>query len=343
MTTSGLGLSVAVLAFGASTIYLAVQLGDERAHSEQLINETRALNARIAELEKARAEPRPAVSGVFGAINMQPGQSVSVALPPPPTPAAKTEARRDHLEAVLVNGPSLQPNSEAFQKIIRAQMRAQNKQIYADVGTQLGLRKEDASKLIDLLTDQQADGMGISHETMDQTERMRLMNEARRENQAKIADLLGPEKLKLLEQYQQTIPVRQEVDMLARQLDGSDAAPLSEDQRKRLLAALIEERNLAPAPDYRRGNTGEDFKTTYLDWQENYNARVAAHARSVLDAEQYAAYDQYQQWQKEMNEQMRSAAGPRGTVMYSTAAPGTMVGEVSVALPLSDEKPGKEP
>ena len=138
-------------------------------------------------------------------------------------------------------------------------MRAQNKQMYADVGSQLGLSREDASKLIDLLTDQHVDGMAISREATDPTERMRLMNEARRENQAKIADLLGPEKLKLLEQYQQTIPVRQEVDMLARQLEGSDAAPLSDDQRKRLLAAIIEERKLVPPPDYRQRHARRGF------------------------------------------------------------------------------------
>ena len=344
MTTSGLGLSIAVLAFGASTIYLAVQLGNERAHSEQLATETRALNARIGELEKARAEPRIAMNGIFSGINTQPGESVSVALPPPPSTAARTEARADMLESVVVNGPSMQPSSEAFRKIMRSQMRAQNKQIYADVGAQLGLSKEDASKLIDLLTDQHVDGMGISRETTDPNERVRLMNEARRENEQKIADLLGPEKLKQLEQYQQTIPARQEMDMLARQLDGSDADPLSSDQRKRLLAALIEERGRIPAPDFRRSTTSEDFKKAYLDWQDDYNARIAAQARSILDAEQYSAYDQYQQWQKEMNVQMRSAVGPHGNVMFTTAAPAMLVGDsIAITTTTSEVQPPESP
>ena len=163
--------------------------------------------------------------------------------------------------------------------------------------------------------------MGFRATTTDPTERMRLMNEARRENQAKIAELLGPEKLKLLEQYQQTIPVRQEVDMLARQLDGSDAAPLSEDQRKRLLAALIEERNRIPTPDIAAAPRGEDFKKTYLEWQDDYNERVAAQARSILDAEQYAAYDEYQQWQKEMNEQMSTGDSAGGRAATSCSPP----------------------
>ena len=72
MKTSGLGLAIAVVAFAASTFYLAVQLRDERAHSEELADATQALNARIAELEKARGARRP-VSGSFGAIDMAPG------------------------------------------------------------------------------------------------------------------------------------------------------------------------------------------------------------------------------------------------------------------------------
>lgn len=338
MKTSTLSLAIATVAFGASTIYLAQRLHDELEHSDQVARETRALNTRVAALEKARAEPPRAVSGIFGAVNMAPGTTASVPLPPPP--AGNSEARPQALEAVVVNGPSMAPpHGEAFRKMIRAQMRAQNKQMYADVGTQLGLTREEANKLIDLLTDQHVDGMGISRDSTDPNERLRQMNEARRENQAKIADLLGPEKLKSLEQYQQTIPVRQEVDMLARQLDGSDATPLSDDQRKRLLAALIEERNQVPAPNYDRGTTGEEFKNAYINWQDDYNARVAAQARSILDAEQYAAYDEYQQWQREMNVQMRAADPSGGAVMFSTAS-GSVVGEAAV---MTSTAPGENP
>ena len=124
MTTSGLGLSIAVLAFGASTIYLAVQLSEERAHSEQLADETRALNARIAELEKARAEPRLAVSGTSAVRRHQHGawQDRERLTAAASRPRPKRNAHS--VEAVLVNGPSMQPRSEAFRKMMRSQMRA---------------------------------------------------------------------------------------------------------------------------------------------------------------------------------------------------------------------------
>ena len=331
MKASGLGLSIAVVAFGASSIYLAVQLNEERAHSEQLAEATRALNARIAELEKARPDTRYAMSGTFSAINAAPGSIISAA--PPSTAESKSRG----VETTVMNGPPLPMQSEAFRQMMRTQMRAQNKKIYADVGSHLGLSRDDANKLIDLLTDQNSDGFGISRET-DPAERARLLNDAQRENEAKIADLLGPEKLRLLREYQQTLPSRQELDMLAQQLEGSDAASLNDEQRKRLLAALVEERNRIPAPGYSRGTTSEEYMKAYGDWQDEYNARVAAQFRGILNTEQYAAYDQYQQWQKEMNAQMRMASGPSGGVIYSAVAPGTIVGETAIVTTTSESE-----
>jgi outer membrane murein-binding lipoprotein Lpp len=342
MKTSGLSLAIAVLAFAASTIYLAVQLSEERAHSEQLVDATRALNARIAELEKGRDDRRFAMNGTFGSANLPPGAMQNAQLPPPP---AASEWQSDAQAAVGVNGSFTPPQSEAFQKMMRAQLRSYNKQMYADVGAQMGLTREEVNKLIDLLTDQQSGGLAIPDGVTDPVEIQRLMEEASRENKAKIASLLGPEKLESLEDYQRSLPARQELDMVARQIEGSDAAPLNEDQRKRLLAALIEERKRIPSPQFPTGTgTGtaadaNDFAKTYSEWQADYNARVAAQARGILNTEQYTAYDDYVKWQKEMNEQMHIQR-----VQGSVAAPGVMVGETSVVTATAtttDVKPGK--
>src|SRR5688572_1516740 len=56
MKPSMLGLLIAAGAFGASTIYLAAQLNDERAHADEVLEQSRVLSARIAELEAARTE-----------------------------------------------------------------------------------------------------------------------------------------------------------------------------------------------------------------------------------------------------------------------------------------------
>jgi hypothetical protein len=342
MKTSALSLAIAVLAFGASTIYLAVQLGEERAHSEQLADATRALNSRIAELEKARDASRLAVNGTFGSVNLPSDATLNGQAPPPPTATAVPPGERS---AAAMNQMIFRPQGEAFQKMMRAQMRAQNKQMYADVGAQLGLSREDANQLIDLLTDQHSGGLGVSGDVTDSAERERLMEEATRENKAKIANLLGPEKLQLFEEYQQSIPARQELDVLVRQLEGSDAAPLNNDQRKRLLAALMEERKRIPLPQFPPGTDHGEFAKAYSDWQADYNARVAAQARNILNSEQYAAYDDYHQWQQEMNEQMNRARiqnGGDGNMTFTTTAPGVIVGEsVDLTVAESEEKPKK--
>lgn len=336
MKTSSLSLAIAVLAFGASTIYLAVQLSEERAHSEELADATRALNARIADLENARAAP-PAISGSFGALDMAPGLTRSAASP------ANADAQPEVFEAALVNAPPMPPRSAAFQKMIRSQIRAQNRQTYSDAGSELGLSREDANKLIDLLTEQQVSGIGASRDVADVAERERLMDASLREYKTQIADLLGPEKLKLLEEYQQSIPARQELDMLARQLEGSDAAALSSDQRKRLIAALTEERKRVPVPVPSERGGPDEYAKLYSDWQDDYSARVASQARPILNAEQYAAFDEYQQAQKEMRDQMthwRIQAGRGNGAIFTTAAPGAAVEATIVTTTRdSDEQP----
>ena len=69
MKTSALSLSIAVLAFGASTIYLAVQLSEERAHSEQLASASRAQCSR-RRARKARDEGRFAMKDTFGGVSI---------------------------------------------------------------------------------------------------------------------------------------------------------------------------------------------------------------------------------------------------------------------------------
>src|SRR5688500_14562261 len=146
MKTPVLGLLVAALAFAGSTIYLSLQLREERLQADKLTEVTRDLNARIAELEKTRAESRLAVAGTFGSATVSGGAHMVA-----PRAAAQQNAAADVVEGVIVNAP---PPSEAFVKMMRAQMRANNKRIYADVGAALGLSKDEANRLIDLLTDQ---------------------------------------------------------------------------------------------------------------------------------------------------------------------------------------------
>jgi len=340
MKASVLGLLVAAVAFGASTIYLSVQLAEERANADKLAEVTRGLNARIAELEKARAERRYAGGGVFEGGAFARG---GVPVGPPHGAADMTELKVDSADAGPPAAVFQAPRGEAFKKMMRGQIRANNKQLYADVGAQLGLSKDDASKLIDLITDQQVNSFDRMRDAASEEDRRRLMDDAHREDEAAIANLIGADKADALAEYMKTIPARQELAMLSRQLEGSDAS-LNADQNKRMLAVLVEERQRVPMPKLSDSATQEEFAKSYSDWQTDYNERVESQARSILNTEQLQAYNDYQQWQKEMRTQMatmrpgRGPRGPGGGVVFSMAAP--IGADVAVAT-TPTEKPRK--
>jgi outer membrane murein-binding lipoprotein Lpp len=336
MKPSILGLLIAAVALGASTIYLSVQLQEERAQADKVAETMRTLNARIAELEKMR-ETRFASSGVFGAGALEQGMSIG----PPPPPAEKAETKTDFTDVVAIGGPP-PPRSEAFQKMMRSQVRANNKRIYADLGTKLGLSKEDTSRLIDMLTDQQVDRFGrMSEVSADPVERQRAIEDARRDHQAEIENFLGASKTAALRDYQETIPARQEVEAIARQLEGSDAT-LSEDQQQRMLAALVEERKRIPMPKMSDITTPEEYSKAYAEWQSGYDERVNSQVHGILNSEQTAAYSEYQQWQKEMREQVVTRRAGRGNnIMFSTVAAPIAGEAVILVAPPPEEKPRK--
>lgn len=140
------------------------------------------------------------------------------------------------------------------------------------------------------------------------------------------------------------MPARGEVEMIARQLEGTDA-PLKDDQRGKLVAALAEERGRVPMPQFDGNGDPETYSKLLNDWQADYEQRANAQARAILDNEQYSTYSEYQQWQKEMREQfaisrraMPPGPGPRGNVVYATPGTAVAIGAVPLPPPPEPEK-----
>ncbi len=328
MNRSILGLSLAAVAFAASTLYLYRQVGAERARADEVTELSRRLNARLSELEQAKA--------AFAQRRVDPrGSSGHLAMTgsgtPPPPPAAADPGEIRELDGTAA-GSFLRPDrSPAMQKMMKVQMRANSKRMYADFAAQQGLGKDQANALYDLLTEQQM----ANFEPHD-------FEEQRREQQRQLADLLGASGADALQNYQESMPARSEVEMIARQLDGVDAG-LSDDQRKRLVSALTEERGRVAQPDYSQfGSDSEAFGKALNEWQDDYNERTASRARGILDTEQLGAYNEYQQWQKEMREQFPvMGPGPRRFRAAGVAVggaipvgPPAMVLDTVVAAPL---------
>lgn len=334
MKAAIVGLSVATVAFGGSTIYLRQQLADARERAAQHEAITRQLNARLAELEKSRQElAQRHMGGSNGFISGSLGAGEAVALPAvPPAVASKSGEPEQPVWTMRRHEPSA-----AMQKMFRKQMRASNRRIYADVGSKLRLDKETTNKLIDLITEQQAAGMNFVMPGEDPAEVARRGEQVQRDHETALNDLIGPDRVVALKEYQKTLPARMEVESLVRQLASNDVL-VSEEQRRKLVDVYVEERTRVPYPVPYEGIDPEAYGKSVMAWQDDYENRVSAEATRILDSDQLAAYNEIQQWQKEMRAQLAPIGAAadvqlrRGVASATMFAPATAVGAVSVAI-----------
>jgi hypothetical protein len=278
----------------------------------------------------------PQVEGAMAALGPPPGNGPPPDADEPPHPKGPNGFNR---------APPEMP--AAMLKMMRSNMRAQNKRLYFDLQSKLGLTDEQNSALLDLLAEQQSQGF--------RTRRSQNPEEARatwEADQAKrksdIADLRGSAKAAEFEEYQKTMPARSELMMISQQLEGVET-PLNDDQRTRMLAALVEERERIPVPTYSDGTAQDEMQKTYNEWQTDYEKRVADRARSILSSEQLGTYAEYQDWQKEMREQFAAQGpgalplrGPRGNAMFMAAPAGGVAFAVS-SDPASSSPTEKSP
>jgi hypothetical protein len=340
-----LGLTVATVVFGASSLYLWRQLSVERDRAAQVEQTTQKLNARIAVLENSRVQfdqrrvgnPNTYVTGTFG-NGSAPGGPLADAVP-----VQGNKEGSGHNVWSSGPGPEM---PQAMKRMMRAQMRTHNKRVYADVGESLGLSKDTAAKLIELISDQQAFGLDAMREGTDSAHQF---EDIRRQQDAAIADLIGPEKMQAWTDYQQSMPARQDFEMIANQLDSSEVS-LTPDQSKKLLAAYVEERGRVPMPQWTEGGDNAEYAKSVTAWQEDYNRRVADEADRILNPEQLTAYNDIQQWQKEMREQLTvvtnatpvATAGthpPRGFTAVTFTSNGALEATTSSELPAPPSAP----
>jgi hypothetical protein len=315
MKTSMLGLAISTVAFGASTVYLWNQLTTEREQAVAVREANAQLNARIVEIEKRQAEfaeRRMGGPGTFeGAVMARAGSVPEKGLPPDDERVFTT------VKAASGHRPPDMP--AAMMKMMRANVRAQNKRTYFDLQAKLGLTDEQTDALLEMLTDQQTQGFRSPGRNLDPEQARAWWEEEQSKRKAAVTDLLGTTKAAEFEEYQKSMPSRSELSMLSQQLEGADI-PLSDTQRSRMLEALIEERDRIPMPSYADGTPQEDMAKAYNEWQTDYEKRVAEQARSILTAEQLNTYNEYAQWQKEMREQFASGMPPmRGPMMRGNA------------------------
>ena len=338
-----LGLIVATAACGASALYLWQQLHAEREQASIVEQSMRQLQARVAELEQARGQfAQRRMAGAPGLVGGRFGQGA--APPPPPVTAVSPEFGPDSQRWEDARQPQ---RSATFKKVMRAQFRASNKQMLADVIAELSLDKETADKLIDLMTSQQVAAFEEVPAEVDPANLPQRFEDIQRQNEAAIAALLGPEKAQKLNEYQQSMPARSEFEMLARQLEANDM-PLSAEQSRKLLAAYVDEHRRSPMPVAEpQGGSMDNYIKAYGEWEADYSRRLADAAVGILDAEQITMFRDNQQWQQEMRAQaspmfFRSTGGGNLTVSgaavpFGATATMTLVAPTPAPPPKADE------
>lgn len=306
-----LGLAVATAVFAGTSLYLWSQLSDERLRTAQVLKTSQQLQARLAAVEKARGEFNQlrmangggAITGGFGSSGPNG--------PAPVTAATSADGETTQGRPLwTMNTPSSSP---AFQKMMRSRIRADTRRQYVDVGEKLGLSKEKAAQLVELLADQQMDHTVQVFEHQDQQDAQRDYDQKQREQEAAISDLIGADKAQALKEYEESIPARMEAEMLARQLEDQGAA-LSDAQKKKFVTVVIKERTRVPMPEYVEGSDRAEFVKSVEAWRNDYQEHIANEASDFLSAEQLSAYNENQQMERDMREQFAamSAANPPG-------------------------------
>jgi hypothetical protein len=320
-----LGLALSTVAFGASTVYLWIQLDAVQVQAEAMDAANARLTTRVAELQRRReqlaAQQFAAASGSVpheSRVHI-PGSQTGAG--PGPSNAGPVWTIENH------DGAEPPPMPEAMLKMVRANVRAQTKRMYFDLQSKLGLTDAQTSDLLDLLADEHT--VGFKGPRNHDPERAREYWETEQaKRKAAIENLLGSAKAVAFEEYQQSMPVRSELMTIAQQLDGVET-PLTDSQRSRLLDALVAERERIPMPSFAQGTSPEDSTKAYDDWQTDYEKRVADAARGILTSEQLNTFNQYQQWQHEMRQQLGSQvvgsgpAAPVGATFVADGPPGS--------------------
>jgi hypothetical protein len=109
-----------------------------------------------------------------------------------------------------------------------------------------------------------------------------------------------------------------------------------------------------PMPQGYEGMDPEAYQKSVNAWQDDYNRRTSEEAARILNSDQLTAFNEMQQWQKEMRDNMadvpptpgmvgRSRRGMAGgnAVMFSTVGVVSAAGSVAVAAP--EPAQGKKP
>ncbi len=344
-------LVVATTSLAVASVQFARQASAERARADTEMALRQKSETRVAELERAQRDLRTELaSDAPAAAADAPTTAVVSSRPPPPGNRVNSAGWRE-ARAALSDEPGAPPRevfrasrmmeSPAARNFMRSRVKNNLRRMYEDVGTALGLSSDKSGQLIDLLADQQTRNMGGPPRPAEGQSMQQYFSEIQKKNQAEITAVIGQDKLDEWQAYQKTLPERSQLNQVREQLDSA-GVPMTDSQRTELLAAISEEAQRNPRPVYNTGLAPEEAATQMNQWQTEYDKALLDRAKSVLSADQFKAYQEYQDWQTEMRNSFATRGGP-GNVRVRSGPAGGVVVDSAVAVPFISVAPAPPP
>jgi hypothetical protein len=317
-------LAATAAGFAAASTYLYRQVNVERVRTQAEVAKSNRLEQRVRQLESGQSNASVQDESAVLAQSTPPAMQASKVPPGSMTLLASATFYPVDADSKVKEKDSkgtIQPDRgenltkrmledpEARETLRRQQLTAM-RYINADLAKTIGLSKDEEQKLHALLADQNLRMMEQTfHQDPNDIEgTARKSADLMAQNEAELTQLLGASRFEQYKNYQDSMPERMQVRHLRDRLDSGVA--LTEDQEKRLVAIMREERETmvsealkgatpaASTADMNRQRAAlYDART---EAQESANQRVRDRAATVLNAEQLKAFTDLQNEQTDM-------------------------------------------
>jgi hypothetical protein len=209
-----------------------------------------------------------------------------------------------------VDGVS-QTTAEQEKKLRESVLRI-TRRIYEDIATAAGLSDGETESLTSLLAEQQLE---IFRSNIDPTSSVAGAEEYRAllsRHRAAIAALVGTPRATAVANYQKSLDARFQVEELRRQLE-SVGMPITEEQRRGLISAAIENGAYIPMPEFSGGESVGALSQELLARGQQRDQALLQTARAWLKPSQLHWYDDYlRQRNAAMENSLRESAKKTG-------------------------------
>lgn len=150
----------------------------------------------------------------------------------------------------------------------RARAAAALRRLYDGLGRELALEAEQQAQVLQLLINQQIEQLDTFRQfAHDPAAMNQAMTELLDRNQTALMTALG-DKYLAFEDYQKSLGERMQIEQAALQLEAA-GVPLRDEQRRRVLDVMVDERERTPRPAWTAGTSPEQALAQQREWQDD--------------------------------------------------------------------------